>query len=203
MRGGHASTRVCIDCGAEFEGKGGSVRCLSCQSRRESEAAQTRYTHADLQARHAALVANPDQYSKALDRARVNYYQRKNHPITTATCVCCGTQFATSDRRRRYCSAECRTLGKRQTELAVWERLKSVSPQKATEQQHAAYIARRKATKPVFNPSVGRNVICAECGKHFFARGRCKYCSDACRQSALTRYNREYKRRQRAQIKSQ
>lgn len=199
MRGGHASTRVCIDCGSEFEGKGRSVRCLLCQSRRDSAAAQLRYTPEDLQARYAALVADPDKHRAALDRAKANYHQRKSHPIITMTCACCGVLFDTSDRRRRYCSDECRTLAKRQTGRTGWERLKSASPDKASAQQHAVYLARRDAATPTIH-----NAICPECGAHFAARNALrKYCSDACRQSALTRYNREYKRKQRAQVKSQ
>lgn len=101
-------------------------------------------------------------------------WHKNNEPIRASIykkCGICGKTFASSGKRRKYCSDECAYAG------AL--RINKKSRDANAEKRKAERVASKKP------------ITCAECGELFIPCQGTKYCSDKCRRESRLRQKRE------------
>lgn len=141
-------------------------------------AARGATTDDELKAVRDAALRIAGQLDRAFARAwaeeRFGKGARLRVPLPRRTCRGCGKTFAVpTDRSRRiFCTNRCRVAYRRRAK----DRL--------------AHIV-RGGPKGVFDGPRPRPAQCAVCGREFRARGRARYCTQACRQRAYRERKRQ------------
>lgn len=120
--------------------------------------------------------------SKKAAAERVLQAYHDSHPRPKRVCPVCGREFVNGEHHyEKYCSPECRAIGRRQKMAA---RLEPDAPP--------------VVTKPRWQPKPEVEKVCPVCGKTFITTySNKKYCSKACRDQEMRRRLSEKQKRAR------
>lgn len=102
---------------------------------------------------------------------------------STGICVTCGAEYIVNSGRQRYCPA-CAEASTKQS-ISAHKKVWNYEHHASTPEKRETYNAGKRRTKPVVH-------TCPVCGTQFDAATGRKYCSDACRKSALKEYYKDY-----------
>lgn len=102
---------------------------------------------------------------------------------SAATCETCGAEYIVNSGRQRYCPA-CAEASTKQS-ISAHKKEWNYEHHASTVEKREAYNAGKRRIKSVVH-------TCPVCGTQFDAPTGRKYCSDACRKSALKAYYKNY-----------